>query len=108
MGADAEAANVAYTMGIPVISFPPDNPYKRAFFRNVSEERFPAPHLERNRAIVDYTDIMVAAPKGFREEVRSGTWYTVRYARKIGKRCIIVHPDGYITEKPGEVRRPKL
>lgn len=52
------------------------------------------PPLERNKIIVDSCDILVAAPKGFEEELRSGTWSTIRYARKIGRQIVIILPDG--------------
>ena len=53
------------------------------------EER---PYLERNREIVDEIDILVAAPSSTTEELRSGTWSTVRYARKKKKTIIIIYP----------------
>ncbi len=40
--------------------------------------------------------LMVAAPKSFAEELRSGTWATVRYARKQKKPVVIVFPDGSV------------
>ena len=46
----------------------------------------------------DETDMLVACPKG-PEEVRSGTWSTVRFARKRGKRIVIIMPDGTVTEE---------
>lgn len=51
------------------------------------------PPLDRNRDIVDAADILVACPKGS-EELRSGTWSTIRYARKCGKPIVIFWPDG--------------
>lgn len=62
--------------------------------------RAPAPPLDRNRDIVDACDVLVACPKGMAEERRSGTWATVRYARKRGKRIVIVWPNGTVTEQP--------
>lgn len=59
----------------------------------------PEPCLVRNRHIVDGSDMLIACPKG-PEERRSGTWATVRYARKQGKRILIIWPDGTITEEP--------
>lgn len=56
------------------------------------------PPLERNRDIVDTCDVLLACPKG-PEEVRSGTWATIRYARKCGKRIVIVWPNGEVTEE---------
>lgn len=60
------------------------------------EKREPLPYLARNCVIVDEADILLACPKG-PEEQRSGTWATVRYARKQNKRIVIVYPDGTIT-----------
>jgi hypothetical protein len=37
---------------------------------------------------------MIATPKGFTEEARGGTWFTIRYARSKNKPLIIVYPDG--------------
>ena len=51
------------------------------------------PPLDRNRDIVDTADVMFACPKG-PEELRSGTWSTVRYARKRGVPVVIFWPDG--------------
>jgi hypothetical protein len=44
----------------------------------------PRPYLDRNHDIVDACDVLIAAPKTDEEQVRSGTWATVRYARKSG------------------------
>ena len=52
------------------------------------------PYLERNKGIVDAVEVLIACPKGFEEEHRSGTWHTVRYCSEQGKPCIIVYPDG--------------
>lgn len=56
------------------------------------------PPLDRNRDIVDACDLLLACPKG-PEERRSGTWATIRYARKQGKRILILWPDGTTTEE---------
>ena len=53
------------------------------------------PPLVRNRTIVDECEVLVACPSG-PEVVRSGTWSTIRYARKVGKPVIIVFPDGSV------------
>jgi hypothetical protein len=56
------------------------------------------PPLERNRIIVDGCDLLIACPAEMKEGA-GGTRYTVRYARKKGKRIIIVWPDGTTTEE---------
>jgi len=86
IGADAQAADLARSLGIPVVVHPPLNPAKRAFtYRPGDQMMMPAPYLERNREIVDATEALVAAPQTDEEQLRSGTWSTIRYARQLGR-----------------------
>ncbi len=55
--------------------------------------------LVRNRTIARSCDYLVAAPATTEEVVRSGTWMTVRRARKFGKPIIILLPDGGVREE---------
>jgi predicted Rossmann fold nucleotide-binding protein DprA/Smf involved in DNA uptake len=48
--------------------------------------------LERNKDIVSESDFLIAAPDSKKERLRSGTWATVRHARKLGKRVMILEP----------------
>jgi predicted Rossmann fold nucleotide-binding protein DprA/Smf involved in DNA uptake len=48
------------------------------------------PYLDRNKDIVRVSIGLIAAPKTNKEEQRSGTWSTVRYATKTGKPLIIL------------------
>ena len=93
IGCDAFAHTIATDLRIPVIGHPPDLPGQRMFL-HYAEEREKKPYLERNHDIVDETDILIACPKGAEEIVRSGTWATVRYARKVGKPILVVYPSG--------------
>ena len=54
------------------------------------------PPLVRNRRMVDEAHRVYACPKEFHEIVRSGTWATIRYAKKTGKFLTIIWPDGTI------------
>ncbi len=100
IGADAAAAQFARELGIWVVGHPPSDAKKRAFFPS-DEEWEPKPYLERNRDIVDVLsdeDMLIATPRG-PEELRSGTWSTVRYARKTLKPISMVLPNGlYLKE----------
>lgn len=61
------------------------------------------PNLTRNKDIVTMgVDGLVAAPRDRQEEQRSGTWATVRYARKEKRRIWHVYPDGTFKEEQGE------
>lgn len=54
------------------------------------EVHAPMPYLARNKKIVHESEIMIAAPATLHEQQRSGTWATIRYARKVGKPLIIL------------------
>ena len=73
------------------VSHPPENDAHRAFCK-ADEIREPKPYLVRNLAISVCAEELVAAPKTLVEEIRSGTWSTVRYARKAGKSVWLLHP----------------
>lgn len=53
--------------------------------------------LDRNRDIVVVTDELWATPGGFTEELRSGTWSTIRRALRAGKKIRYFWPDGTVT-----------
>jgi hypothetical protein len=91
IGADAQAHGIAKKCGLSVEIHPPINPEKRAYTKGgVTHTK--KPYLERNRAIVDASDMLIATPKTAREDLRSGTWATVRYARKQKKKIALVRP----------------
>lgn len=63
--------------------------------------RPPLDYLKRNMQIVAESDFLVATPKSVAEELRSGTWATIRYARIARIPILIVWPNGSIRqEKP--------
>jgi len=57
------------------------------------------PFLERNHDIVDACDHLLACPGETTEQTRSGTWATIRFARKVGKPLTIVWLDGTVTKE---------
>lgn len=83
IGSDAFFAQVAKEEGYHVISHPPVDETRRAF--GVADESCPAkPFLDRNRDIVDETDVLLATPATPRVDY-GGTWYTIRYAESLKK-----------------------
>lgn len=85
IGADAEAHEVALACGYEIVIHPPEYESKRAFCSGAASVKPPRPYLERNHDIVNAADVLIAAPRTLQEEVRSGTWATVRYWKKTGK-----------------------
>lgn len=75
---------------------PPTDGRKRAFTR-YQVSYLEKPFLLRNQDIVNATDLMIACPKRMKEELRSGTWATVRYARKKNVPLVIIWMDGTCT-----------
>lgn len=99
IGADAESHAIVMAMSLPVILHPPTNPRKRAFCQGAMEIRLEQDYLVRNHQIVDESVRLIACPSGFEETMRSGTWATVRYARKFPRQKLItiIWPDGNVT-----------
>jgi len=60
-------------------------------------------YRERNRDIVNASDVLIACPafpEDDRRSQRSGTWQTVRMARDRGIRIVYAWPDGSVTREP--------
>lgn len=52
----------------------------------------PAYYLDRNRQFVELCDLIIATPKEDQDPGKGGTWYTIRYAKEIGKQVKIITP----------------
>jgi len=92
-GTDKEAHAAARGLGIRIVIHPPEDTSRKA--NCIGDEiRRAKPYLERNHDIVDETDFLIACPRGRREELRSGTWATIRYARKMQRVIYLVWNDG--------------
>ena len=96
VGADEQAHGFVYRQGIEglaIVVHPPVDPKKRANCSDEVTTILPAKeYLQRNKDIVDACDLLVAAPRTPHEELRSGTWSTVRYARLKGVPVIVLDP----------------
>lgn len=96
IGADAQAAKFAKALGFTLVCHPghpkdKNNTMYRAFTDFNDEVREVKPFLKRDRDIVDAVETMIATPAG--EEIRaSGTWTTVRYAKKQDRPVHIIMP----------------
>lgn len=99
-GADIQAARIVrktFLCPIKIIAMPgpDDDPYREK--SGVDDETLPGKtHFARNRDLVDASDEIYATPATMTEQRLGGTWYTIRYAVKTGKRVTIIWPDGSI------------
>jgi len=94
IGADAEAHRIAERAGKCIIIHPPvDKKYRAYCTVTLGHYVPPDKYIARNHAIVDASDKIIACPDG-PERSHSGTWATIRYAQKTGKKVMIIYPWG--------------
>jgi len=97
IGSDEEAHEIADKLNCRIHIHPPLDRKHRAFCNPLATYSHPPkPYLERNHDIVNDTAILIAAPDSDKEKMRSGTWATIRYAKKKGKDVIVIYPNGLV------------
>lgn len=97
IGADKVFSELVDAIKFAVVmhTHPPLVEDKRAFCR-ADVEHEAKDFLVRNHDIVDACDMLIACPKT-KEVLRSGTWATIRYARKTNKPIVILWASGKYT-----------
>lgn len=103
VGADEEAAALAKFIDARtcVIALPGPGMTMRAY-APADEVRPIKTHFARNRDIVKECAVLLACPGEMTEQARGGTWYTINYAKKVGKPVRILWPDGSMTYHSAE------
>ena len=83
-GSDEIANKIALRFGYQIVIHPPINSKYRAYCYTPNTIILKElPYLKRNKNIVNKIDLLIAMPIDPKEEIlRSGTWATIRYARK--------------------------
>ncbi len=97
IGADEEFHYIAKSLCLPVIIHPPINQYKMAKLEG-DEVRQPKDYLKRNHDIVNESGFIFGCPSGDVQELRSGTWATLRYAKKMNKLFRVIYPGGAVIQ----------
>jgi len=98
IGADDEANALARNLNFKTIAHPPISSKKRAFCE-VDKSLPEKDYLDRNHDIVNCSKLLIACPRESHENLRSGTWATIRYARKMNKDLIIIFFDGTLRKE---------
>jgi hypothetical protein len=93
VGSDAKFHAMALSQGCTIYIHPSNLPYYQAGCKGWYWRGTPKPPLERNRDIVDHSAMLLATPRETSEVLRSGTWATIRYARKIERPLLVVPPE---------------
>lgn len=101
LGADEEATIMIHQLAVRIVAHPSNlakmtSAVARGLSDEVLEEQSP---LVMNGDIVKASDILIACPKEPTESLRSGTWSTVRAARKKGIPIWLIRPDGTVEKE---------
>lgn len=107
LGADIEFHELLlqFRLGPQTTVYPSNIPKKSAFDNLQGVDKYgvtirePRDPLERNRYMIHRCDRLLACPGEMEEVVRSGTWATVRHARRCHRRITFVWPNGTITHE---------
>lgn len=96
IGVDHQLHDMAIKQNVKSIGHPPAKNGVRAFceFHFEHEQKG---YFHRNRDIVNSSNIMYGFPHTEDDPGNGGTWYTINYAIKKGKKTIIVRPSGKVT-----------
>jgi len=102
VGADEDGHNIVNIFNYAkIVVHPPIDPKLRAFCMidptRGDEIREEKDYLDRNKDIVNETELLIAFPNNdvtHRGPGGGGTWATVRYARSVGKKVIVVYKNG--------------
>lgn len=97
VGGDDQAAVLAREFRFHLVCHPPTVRQQRAY-APYDEIRRPLSYMARNDAIVWESGLIIGCPGTDVEQLRSGTWATIRRARKADKALIVVGLDGAILE----------
>lgn len=99
LGWDQQAHEIARDIGLMIVAHPPEIGAMRAYC-DADVVLEPLPYLVRNKAIVRAAECIIAAPDG-PEKLRSGTWFTIRAAKKAGRKVAIIYADN-LSKEAGE------
>lgn len=95
VGVDEIAHCIAEELNYRIAVHPPLSNSHRAWCRGYIKWQS-SPYLNRNRDIVNCSELLLALPKGPPEFKGSGTWMTVRYAQSKKTPVEVCMPNGTI------------
>jgi hypothetical protein len=101
VGADDAAHHIATRLGWRIVVHPPQNQRRARGYRG-NLRLPPLGFLARNHEIARLCDLLIACPaQPEHDNPRSGTWATVRHARRLHKPIAVIDPAGAVRwERP--------
>lgn len=91
-GGDRAGLSIAKQFDFWTVAHPSDLTNWTFFDLESDEERSIRPPLERDYNIVNECDIVIACPFEMDEVRRSGTWSTIRCAKRLNKLLVVIYP----------------
>jgi hypothetical protein len=91
-GVDVEVAAIARYLGWRIVCHPPKSSEQQGFYGG-DEIREARGYLQRDRQIVDETELLLVVPLQDEWQKKGGTWYTHDYAVKKSKPVKIFYPN---------------
>lgn len=93
-GGDIDLATIAARLDYFLIAHPSNlKTYNDKTFGLNNRVLDAQPPLDRNQVIVQRVDLLLVCPKTMGEEMRSGTWFTVRRAREAQLPYVVLWPE---------------
>jgi hypothetical protein len=92
VGVDSQVACIARELGWRLVCHPPVSSYLRAHEPS-DETREPLDYLERDRNIVDETELLIVVPQHNPIQKKGGTWYTYLHATKRKRKMQVFLPE---------------
>ena len=94
-GVDTVGAKAAKPSGCELILVAPKDLWHNESLRKIADRIIDVrgTYMDRNDRLADHAECLIAYPPTALEEIRSGTWSTVRRFRKRGKPVVIVPLD---------------
>ena len=100
VGGDAVGVLAALKLRYRIVGHPPVETKLRAYLPT-HEDRAALHYLARDQQIVNESSILLGWPNTEEEIARSGTWATIRMARRAGLPRLVITPSGRVFESHG-------
>jgi len=97
VGADTDFHNIVTKLGLgDLIEIHPCTIHNKRGYNHAPKVYDAIGPLDRNKIMVQRAHLVVGTPGTDTEIIRSGTWHSIRYAKKLGRPLLVLYPSGAI------------
>jgi hypothetical protein len=101
IGATAQAHAIARGLDLQIVIIPPKNTDLRAKLEGAIQIETPEDFNDSLDHVIEDSHIVIFTPREEVEKLRSGTWRSIRQAKREGKSVYIIFPDGRLKVDEG-------